>query len=105
MQSIEPPLYSHPITTEYRKQFAWKEPIKREQRYVIPVSDINMDDEAKAGLEKKIVKYKPFKTEYQLQFKKYPLQKEPEAANLSSQKENEEFEKQSEYLSIFDRKQ
>lgn len=90
MQTIEPPLFSHPVTTEYRKEFAWKEPLKRELRHVIPVSDISKDGEQSSDPNEKASKLKSFKTEYQLQFKEYPLSREPpNIAKISSNlKEN-----------------
>ena len=103
MQSVEPPLYSHPMTSEYRKQFVWKEPIKRELRYVIPVSDISQDEERKVDEDKKIRKYKPFRTEYQLQFKNYPLSKEsqPESKNTPVVSENQQFEEKGECIWLY----
>ena len=68
--------------------------MRRELRYAIPISDISKDDEPHHDVEREAKKRKPFRTEYQLQFKQYPLSKEfqfePRNVGGSDQKQNEE---------------
>ena len=70
--------------------------MKRELRYTIPISDISKDEEPKSDGHIQGRKYKPFRTEYQVQFKQYPLLKEPEfelrtvAASIENQQKDQE---------------
>ena len=81
--------------------------MRRELRYAIPISDISKDDEAYNDVEREAKKRKPFRTEYQLQFKQYPLSKESQFAprsvggSASDQKQNEELGKTKDLICEF----
>ncbi|XP_065058136.1 nuclear protein MDM1-like isoform X2 [Rhopilema esculentum] len=85
MQTIEPPLHSHPIKTEYQLQFAWKEPVRHEiyPKVSVPV-EVENAELASDDLTKR--KFKPFKSEYQLQFREYPLVKQSPDFSIAGDK-------------------
>lgn len=71
-------------------------------RYAIPISDISKDDEPAKNEHRQGKKYTPFKTEYQLQFKQYPLFKEShfQPRNVAVSSEHQQKDEESEYSNV-----
>ena len=85
MQTIEPPLHSHPIKTEYQLQFAWKEPVRHEIYPKVSVP-VEVENAELAGDDLTKRKFRPFKSEYQLQFRDYPLVKQSPDFSIAGDK-------------------
>ncbi len=90
LQTIEPSLHSHHVKSEYQRQFAWKQPIIVNKPTAIPSYPESKNSQINGPVAKK--KPKQQKTEYQRQFKKYPLvniYNQEKEANVEAQKLDE----------------
>eukprot|EP00794_Sanderia_malayensis_P007061 gene7062-7855_t len=86
LQTIESPLHTHHVKSEYQRQFAWKEPIVSKKHFPFP-HYIGSDNNGKPN--DVVVKKppKPQKTEYQRQYKQYKYSILPDQEILDKEKE------------------
>ena len=72
MRTIEPPLYSHPVKSEYQRQFEWKEGYKFDAP-VLSAEQMVFRSDPNVIPRPSVVKTFPKKTEYRSQFVEYPM--------------------------------